>query len=88
MASGPTLPCEVYTVLPFAPKSQTTSTFVSIRTSGYSRPIAPQMSRPRQLSQEEWDSLKPMLHLLYIQEDKTLEDVRKILRDEHHLFLT
>jgi hypothetical protein len=32
--------------------------------------------------------LKPMLHLLYIQEDNTLEGVRRILRDKHRLFLT
>lgn len=87
-ADGPTLPFEASAASLSAPNPQTTSRFVSIQTSGYSRPIAKQMSRPRQLSQEEWESLKPVLDLLYIQEDKTLESVRRILRDKHHLFLT
>jgi len=88
MANHPTLPFEAYAASLSAPKPETTSTFVSIQTSEYSRPIAPRTSRPRQLSQEEWESLKPVLHLLYIQEDKTLEGVRRILRDKHRLFLT
>jgi hypothetical protein len=88
MANGPTLPFEAYVASLSAPKPETTSTFVSIQTSEYSQPIVPQNSRPRQLSQEEWEPLKPVLHLLYIQEDKTLEGVRRILRDKHRLFLT
>jgi hypothetical protein len=88
MANGLTSPFEVCAASLSAPKPETTSTFVSTQTSEYSRPVVPQTSRPRQLSQEEWESLKPMLHLLYIQEDKTLEGVRRILRDKHRLFLT
>jgi hypothetical protein len=42
----------------------------------------------RQLSDEEWDNLKDLLHKLYIQENKTLEKIRIILREQHGLVLS
>ncbi|KAJ8131255.1 hypothetical protein O1611_g2369 [Lasiodiplodia mahajangana] len=43
---------------------------------------------PRQLSDAEWGDLKDLLHKLYIQENKTLEKIRTILRKHHGLVLT
>ncbi|KAK2600016.1 hypothetical protein QQS21_005250 [Conoideocrella luteorostrata] len=43
---------------------------------------------PRELLEEEWQSLKDLLHVHYIQENKTLETVRKVMREQHGLVLT
>jgi hypothetical protein len=87
IANGSALLFEGYDASP-SMKPQTNPRIVSIQAFGPSLPIAPQMVKPRQLSQDEWELLKPVLHLLYIEEDKTLDGVRRILRDKHHLFLT
>ncbi|KAI0097227.1 hypothetical protein GGR51DRAFT_566773 [Nemania sp. FL0031] len=42
----------------------------------------------RQLSDAEWGDLKDLLHRLYIQENRTLEKITKILLEQHGLVLT
>ncbi|KAI0491036.1 hypothetical protein F4859DRAFT_520625 [Xylaria cf. heliscus] len=44
--------------------------------------------RARQLSDTGWGDLKDLLHRLYIQENRTLEKIRTILREQHGLVLT
>ena len=44
-------------------------------------------SKARQLSDAEWETLKPLLHTLYIKESRTLAATRKALLERHGLNL-
>jgi hypothetical protein len=44
-------------------------------------------SKARQLSDTEWETLKPLLHTLYIEESRTLAATRKALLERHGLNL-
>jgi hypothetical protein len=44
-------------------------------------------SKARQLSDAEWETLKPLLHTLYIKENRTLATTRKALLERHDLNL-
>jgi len=43
--------------------------------------------KARQVSDAEWDTLKPLLHTLYIKESRTLAATRKALLERHGLNL-
>ena len=45
-------------------------------------------ARPRQLSEEEWENLRDIFHTYYMQENKTLDKIVKIMREQHGLVLT
>ncbi|KAB2101691.1 hypothetical protein AG0111_0g10551 [Alternaria gaisen] len=45
-------------------------------------------SKARQLSDAEWETLKPLLHTLYIKESRTLAATRKALLERHGLNLS
>ena len=42
----------------------------------------------RQLSEKEWDDLKDILYKHYIQENETVRNTIKIMREKHDVFLT
>lgn len=48
-------------------------------------PVWPSISpvHRRQLSADEWEALRPTIERLYIDENKTFDQVAKILSDEH-----
>ncbi|CAN9155930.1 unnamed protein product [Alternaria alternata] len=55
-------------------------------------PVSQSSSHPRskakQLSDTEWETLKPLLHTLYIKENRTLAATRKALLERHGLNLS
>jgi len=60
----------------------------TIQTASKAPQMLPAHNIRQQLSKDEWESLKPLIQRLYIEENQTFRDIATTLRDSHGFFPT
>lgn len=77
-----------------SPKSPKTSVVFGSPSEPVTAEFNPELSEQaklptrRQLSFDEWESFKPLIKSLYIEENKTYDQVAQELRDHHNFYPT